>query len=314
MGRFPCCEGNNFKKGPWMPEEDQKLVDYVQKHGHGSWTALSKHAGLNRCGKSCRLRWHNYLRPDIKRGKFSDEEEQIIINLHSVLGNKWSRIATHLPGRTDNEIKNFWNTHLRKKLLRMGIDPKSHKPICDLNVFANLSQLLSASNLGTLMNPWENALRLRADATQLANTQLLQSIWQVLNTSPLPNIEETSLLGSTELLNPIMTLPPSHGYHAADGANPLACFEGGFNPEVQSLNNNSLNNIYDIRTENSIPALASLSPSFGQTYFVNQMESKMNPTYLSPHSPTSTSTSTIFETWEKLMGDEANCSWKDIIQ
>ncbi|KAJ6682631.1 MYB FAMILY TRANSCRIPTION FACTOR [Salix koriyanagi] len=69
MGRSPCCDESGLKKGPWTPEEDQKLVKYIQKHGHGSWRALPKLAGLNRCGKSCRLRWTNYLRPDIKRGK-----------------------------------------------------------------------------------------------------------------------------------------------------------------------------------------------------------------------------------------------------
>ena len=89
MGRSPSCNENvGLKKGPWTSEEDQKLIDYVQKHGHGSWRALPKLAGLNRCGKSCRLRWTNYLRPNIKRGNFSDEEEQTIINLHAVVGNK----------------------------------------------------------------------------------------------------------------------------------------------------------------------------------------------------------------------------------
>lgn len=88
MGRSPCCNENGLKKGPWTPEEDQKLVDYIQKHGHGRWRTLPKLAGLKRCGKSCRLRWANYLKPDIKRGKFSEEEQQIIINLHAVLGNK----------------------------------------------------------------------------------------------------------------------------------------------------------------------------------------------------------------------------------
>ncbi|PPS20160.1 hypothetical protein GOBAR_AA00407 [Gossypium barbadense] len=90
MGRSPCCaEDANLKKGPWTPEEDQKLVDCINKHGHGSWRALPKLAGLNRCGKSCRLRWTNYLRPDIERGKFTEEEERVIINLHAVLGNKF---------------------------------------------------------------------------------------------------------------------------------------------------------------------------------------------------------------------------------
>ncbi|KAL4344108.1 transcription factor MYB74-like [Arachis ipaensis] len=118
---------NGLKKGPWTPEEDQKLIDYIQKHEHGKWRTLPKNAGLKRCGKSCRLRWANYLRPDIKRGRFSFEEEEMIIQLHTVLGNKWSTIAANLPGRTDNEIKNYWNTHIKKKLLKMGIDPITHK-------------------------------------------------------------------------------------------------------------------------------------------------------------------------------------------
>ena len=88
MVRSPCCEDRNLKKGPWTQEEDRKLVEYIKNNGYGSWSALPKLAGLNRCGKSCRLRWTNYLRPDIKRGKFSDEEEEMIIKLHSVLGNK----------------------------------------------------------------------------------------------------------------------------------------------------------------------------------------------------------------------------------
>jgi myb proto-oncogene protein len=102
-------------------------------------------AGLNRCGKSCRLRWTNYLRPDIKRGKFSQEEEQTILHLHSVLGNKWSSIAAHLPGRTDNEIKNFWNTHLKKRLIQMGFDPMTHRPRTDF--FAALPQLIALAAL-----------------------------------------------------------------------------------------------------------------------------------------------------------------------
>ena len=82
-----------------------------------------------RCGKSCRLRWTNYLRPDLKRGMLSEEEEKTVIDLHAELGNRWSKIASHLPGRTDNEIKNHWNTHIKKKLRKMGIDPVTHKPL-----------------------------------------------------------------------------------------------------------------------------------------------------------------------------------------
>ncbi|KAG6519866.1 myb-related protein Zm1-like [Zingiber officinale] len=115
-GRAPCCAKVGLNKGSWTQEEDMRLVAYIHKHGHGNWRALPKLAGLLRCGKSCRLRWINYLRPDIKRGNFTKEEEEAIIKLHGLLGNKWSKIASLLPGRTDNEIKNVWNTHLKKRL------------------------------------------------------------------------------------------------------------------------------------------------------------------------------------------------------
>ncbi|XP_058194577.1 transcription factor MYB30-like isoform X2 [Rhododendron vialii] len=114
-GRAPCCDKAVVKSGPWTAVEDMKLVSYVRRHGHGNWRALPKQAGLLRCGKSCRLRWINYLSPDVKRGNFTPEEEEAIIKLHDLLGNKWSKIASHLPGRTDNEIKNVWHTHLKKR-------------------------------------------------------------------------------------------------------------------------------------------------------------------------------------------------------
>lgn len=129
MGRSPCCEKAHTNKGAWTKEEDDRLIAYIKAHGEGCWRSLPKAAGLLRCGKSCRLRWINYLRPDLKRGNFTEEEDELIIKLHSLLGNKWSLIAGRLPGRTDNEIKNYWNTHIRRKLLNRGIDPATHRPI-----------------------------------------------------------------------------------------------------------------------------------------------------------------------------------------
>ncbi|CAL9759873.1 unnamed protein product [Musa acuminata subsp. burmannicoides] len=104
-----------LKKGPWTSAEDAILIDYVKKHGEGNWNAVQKHTGLSRCGKSCRLRWANHLRPNLKKGAFTPEEEQLIIELHAKMGNKWARMAAHLPGRTDNEIKNYWNTRIKRR-------------------------------------------------------------------------------------------------------------------------------------------------------------------------------------------------------
>nr|GEV04509.1 myb protein [Tanacetum cinerariifolium] len=111
---------SKVKRGLWSPEEDEKLIRFITTHGYGCWSEVPEKAvsGLQRCGKSCRLRWINYLRPDIRRGKFTPEEEKLIINLHSVVGNKWAHIASHLPGRTDNEIKNYWNSWIKKKINR----------------------------------------------------------------------------------------------------------------------------------------------------------------------------------------------------
>ncbi|KAK9068298.1 hypothetical protein SSX86_012409 [Deinandra increscens subsp. villosa] len=172
MGRAPCCEKTGLKRGPWTQEEDELLVAYIKKNGHGSWRSLPKLAGLLRCGKSCRLRWTNYLRPDIKRGPFSPEEEKLVIQLHAILGNRWAAIAAQMPGRTDNEIKNLWNTHLRKRLLSIGIDPQTHELTTISSPLVGPLKRPPASPATRHMAQWESA-RLEAEARLSMESSIL---------------------------------------------------------------------------------------------------------------------------------------------
>ncbi|KAI3452356.1 hypothetical protein Pfo_009021 [Paulownia fortunei] len=169
MGRPPCCDKANVKRGPWTPEEDAKILAYVASHGIGNWTLVPQKAGLNRCGKSCRLRWTNYLRPDLKHDNFTPEEEECILELHKTFGSRWSLIAQRLPGRTDNDVKNYWNTKLKKKLTKMGIDPVTHKPFSQLlSEYGKISGFPSTRN----RNPF------------LQNSTGNESIWKPENNRP----------------------------------------------------------------------------------------------------------------------------------
>uniref|UniRef100_A0A6N2L7W3 MYB transcription factor n=1 Tax=Salix viminalis TaxID=40686 RepID=A0A6N2L7W3_SALVM len=108
-----------IRKGPWKAEEDEVLIKHVKKYGPRDWSSIRSKGLLQRTGKSCRLRWVNKLRPNLKHGcKFSAEEERVVIDLQAEFGNKWARIATYLPGRTDNDVKNFWSSR-QKRLARI---------------------------------------------------------------------------------------------------------------------------------------------------------------------------------------------------
>ncbi|KAK7285014.1 hypothetical protein RJT34_19770 [Clitoria ternatea] len=152
MGRAPCCDKANVKKGPWSPEEDAKLKEYIEKYGTGgNWIALPQKVGLKRCGKSCRLRWLNYLRPNIKHGQFSAAEDKIICSLFTSIGSRWSIIASQLPGRTDNDIKNYWNTKLKKKMMaNMNLSPQ-RKPQ-QITLLSILQSTTSSSHFRDINN------------------------------------------------------------------------------------------------------------------------------------------------------------------
>nr|KYP39774.1 Transcription factor GAMYB [Cajanus cajan] len=112
-------EEEYIRKGPWKAEEDEVLLNHVKKYGPRDWSSIRSKGLLQRTGKSCRLRWVNKLRPNLKNGcKFSLEEERVVIELQAQFGNRWAKIATYLTGRTDNDVKNFWSSR-QKRLARI---------------------------------------------------------------------------------------------------------------------------------------------------------------------------------------------------
>ncbi|XP_060194604.1 myb-related protein 306-like [Lycium barbarum] len=181
MGRPPCCDKIEVKKGPWTPEEDIMLVSFVQQHGPGNWRSVPTHTGLRRCSKSCRLRWTNYLRPGIKRGSFTDQEEKMIIQLQALLGNKWAAIASYLPERTDNDIKNYWNTHLTKKLKKLEASSGSDS-------YSSDGQCLSSLN-STSRGQWERTLQTDINIAK----QALQNALSLDKSSPIPDYTITDV-------------------------------------------------------------------------------------------------------------------------
>ncbi|KAL2348928.1 hypothetical protein Fmac_002928 [Flemingia macrophylla] len=299
MGRSPYCdESSSVKKGPWTPEEDEKLIEYINKQGHGSWRTLPKRAGLNR----------------------------------------WSKIAAHLPGRTDNEIKNYWNTSIRKKLLKMGIDPETHKPRTDFNHLMSLSdQLLGISNLSSAMSfTWgNNPFGLQADITQLAKIQLLQNLLQIMNTTSFVNMGNPNLFGNSNLnplflngTNPLQPREPVVWSGSEEYANPgngmysqaqsecshqdvsksCADVEGGSNSQDSDYNKISSTSLLQNQAEDPLPALVVSSPRMGS---FSQMESGCNITQTS----TESASNAIFDDWEKFLDDETSGSyWKEILE
>ncbi|MQL79119.1 hypothetical protein Taro_011557 [Colocasia esculenta] len=188
-----------LRRGPWSVEEDLVLVNFIAVHGEGRWNSLARSAGLKRSGKSCRLRWLNYLRPDVRRGNFTPEEQLFILELHSRWGNRWSKIAQHLPGRTDNEIKNYWRTRVQKHAKQLKCDVNSQQ-------FKDAMRYLWMPRLME---------RIQAASASAAAGDASASTYSTTGASVGSNVTTTSTVASTYVVSGMGTLEPMH--HSAAG-------------------------------------------------------------------------------------------------
>ncbi|GMN67454.1 hypothetical protein TIFTF001_036513 [Ficus carica] len=309
MGRTPCCSGEGLKKGAWTEDEDKKLVDYIAEHGEGGWRSLPQKAGLLRCGKSCRLRWANYLKPGIKRGEFSIEEEETVIRLHSTLGNKWSTIAKQLPGRTDNEIKNHWNTRLKRLAVERRIDRSAAKKSPkvpengDTNIEADnrTSQVQELENSGKSKGSISTSSKLLNEvAVKLRTSGSLASFMsQQVGTSKSPEGSSVPSASSARLLNKMATTlsslsPKSHPLSAIKAIFSKS-LEGGvsgtpsgsiniLNSENNGIGNSNNSPVESIPQplENAVQVSRQTTVS-ASARLLNRMASKLALTHHRPH-------------------------------
>lgn len=275
MGRHSCCHKQKLRKGLWSPEEDEKLLKHITKYGHGCWSSVPKLAGLQRCGKSCRLRWINYLRPDLKRGTFSQQEENLIIELHAVLGNRWSQIATQLPGRTDNEIKNLWNSCIKKKLRQKGIDPNTHKSFTEAENPTHEENMVSTSND-------KNSRLYTAVSLNQTVTQSVPSLMQAVDKNSMAAEEfiiynAASSLRSSHNSISFFPLPPLN-YGGATASLPL-------NPNHNLLLNQNCR-VFDMDPELRCTTISTLAPPISTSILSNLIDLKppvdVSPSFLHP--------------------------------
>ncbi|KAF4352536.1 hypothetical protein F8388_012232 [Cannabis sativa] len=290
MVRPSSCEKANLKGGLWSEEEDARMLEYVSKHGKAKWTSVPKGAGLRRCGKSCRLRWNNHLRPDLNHESFTPKEEELIVKLHAAIGSRWSMIAQQLPGRTDNDVKNYWNTKLRKKLSEMGIDPVTHKPFSQIIAdYGNVGGLpKTGMRIGSLNKDLKNAILMKMDPKG--------------SLSPLPNTTTTRHFMLThQATTTIMT------------TNIAPKTEPALDRFLSNDNNISSNDISSVDLLSQLQAIKLVSTE-ASNYKPNNYESSLLPcfypeaTFSSPSSSSSSSTQEM-----PPLAGVASFNWNDFL-
>ncbi|CAN7089686.1 hypothetical protein BRARA_I00496 [Brassica rapa] len=318
MGRHSCCYKQKLRKGLWSPEEDEKLLNYISRHGHGCWSSVPKLAGLQRCGKSCRLRWINYLRPDLKRGAFSQDEECLIIELHAALGNRWSQIATRLPGRTDNEIKNFWNSCLKKKLRRKGIDPTTHKPlISDLQTLNVINQKLTSSEVlkstGLLNNPHDQSMIVSSQPGSWWFPNQNAAFCLSSNTVSDQIVSLISSMSTSSSTTPITSLNPVPELNYCNNTVPsptnsiYSAFFGNNYTEASQINNNNNNHVVNHPHDQDMKSWASEILHYNQSSETG-LEAEVKPDIAKYYWRSASSSSSPNENAEALLHD-ADIEW-----
>lgn len=269
MGRPPCCDKIGVKKGPWTPEEDIILVSYIQENGPGNWRSVPTNTGLLRCSKSCRLRWTNYLRPGIKRGNFTDQEEKMIIHLQALLGNRWAAIASYLPQRTDNDIKNYWNTHLKKKLNKIQGNSSDQEN----RHRSRGSNSSSSSETAMSKGQWERRLQTDIHMAKQALCDALSLDNKSINLPQLSSSTVSRKPSSSISTNPSAqidqkpVLPPPQTNHStityASSAENIARLLPNWMKKNQKSSQTSSESISTTQTQNSFDGRFSSPPSEG---------------------------------------------------